>query len=338
MCRGQGHTASKCSHQRQGGELAWYTSEDRRAIEIDDSPESAQTLCNACKKSNLLAWLREEPPIITGQDLCEQLKNPRLFRNLGKVGTIMFYAECSLCYCLFGLIANVSSLDQKVLLVLSWSMYRLEASVSMDSAGKRSTSRYITAFLDPSETGFSVEDLASTRGDGLCIMAQQPDGSPISLSVKKLDPDRIDLISVRRWLTDCDALHAHTCRPQVSPKLKLICLIDVKSRRLVNYPLLRTEYLALSYVWGNTRQSISGAGNPGTVLPKKLPLPRTIEDALALTEDLGQRYLWVDSVCIDQTNELRKLEQIEIMSEIYQGAYATSSHFLVHQPKLACQG
>ena len=59
---------------------------------------------------------------------------------------------------------------------------------------------------------------------------------------------------------------------------------------------------------------------PGTLLGE---LPRTIEDAIAFTEDLDKRYLWVDLVCIDQSNEEKKLEQISIMSAIYQGAYAT---------------
>ena len=38
---------------------------------------------------------------------------------------------------------------------------------------------------------------------------------------------------------------------------------------------------------------------------------------------MGDRYLWVDSVCIDQNDELEKAQQNGMMSEIYRGAYAT---------------
>lgn len=185
---------------------------------------------------------------------------------------------------------------------------------------KRTTSKYITAILEPSDTGLTVEDLASTRGDGLSAIMQGPDGALQPLTAKEIDPHCVDLSSIRRWLTNCDSLHSYTCQSQASENLRKICLIAVKARRIVEYSSTTIEYLALSYVWGKSSKLVSGSGIPGTVLGA---LPQTIEDALALTEDLGQEYLWVDLVCIDQSNETRKQEQINIMSDIYQGAYAT---------------
>lgn len=44
---------------------------------------------------------------------------------------------------------------------------------------------------------------------------------------------------------------------------------------------------------------------------------------MTLVEKLGKQYLWGDSVCINQNKEEEKLEQIDITSEIYPGAYAT---------------
>ena len=38
---------------------------------------------------------------------------------------------------------------------------------------------------------------------------------------------------------------------------------------------------------------------------------------------MGKQHLWVDPVCIDQSNEVEKFQQSGIMSDIYQGAYAT---------------
>lgn len=44
---------------------------------------------------------------------------------------------------------------------------------------------------------------------------------------------------------------------------------------------------------------------------------------MTLVKVLGQRYLWVDAVCINQNDNTQKLQQIKSMSDIYEGAYAT---------------
>ncbi|KAF2818650.1 HET-domain-containing protein, partial [Ophiobolus disseminans] len=94
-------------------------------------------------------------------------------------------------------------------------------------------------------------------------------------------------------------------------------VIDVTQKRLI----LRPEgvpYLALSYVWGGGKQPhVLGLG----ALPIKLPL--TIEDAIKVTQRLGFRCLWVDSICIDQQDTTEKGRLIEAMDSIYEGATAT---------------
>ncbi|KAL2056445.1 hypothetical protein ABVK25_003468 [Lepraria finkii] len=320
VCRRRGPTASKCLNAPPGRELNWFISEARESLRFDNISESSHSLCRRCKKLDLPAWLREDPPIQVDRDLKKLPGDRRVFRQLGRVDTIVLKYNCPLCRCLFGLIPFPSKLNQKVILVLSWSMYRLEASISMDTSERRTTSKYISAILDPTETGLEVEDLSSTRGDGLCAVMHGPDGFSKPLSAVEIDPDCIDYMSIRRWLRDCDILHSSTCQPRISTDLHKICLIDARSRRLITYSSRTSEYLALTYVWGKGDQHVLGAGTPGTLLGE---LPRTIEDAIAFTEDLGKRYLWVDLVCIDQSNEAKKSEQISIMSAIYQGAYAT---------------
>lgn len=60
-------------------------------------------------------------------------------------------------------------------------------------------------------------------------------------------------------------------------------------------------------------------------------LPVTIQDAIALTKELGERYLWVDSLCIVQDNVENKEANIANMGKVYAGATitlvaATGSH------------
>lgn len=206
-------------------------------------------------------------------------------------------------------------------------MYRLEASISMITKERRTTSRYIAAILEPSGTSYTIEELASTRNDGLSAILEEPDGFGIPLNAAEIDPRRINMDSISRWLQDCDALHPSTCRPQPSEKLHKICLIDAESRTIVKYSSITADYLALSYVWGKGPiHNLAGAGVSGTLLDRNA-LPRTIEDALAFTKNLGKRYLWADLVCIEQDNQAKKQEQLGSMSDIYQGAYATIDVF-----------
>ncbi|KAH9222431.1 heterokaryon incompatibility protein-domain-containing protein, partial [Leptodontidium sp. 2 PMI_412] len=93
--------------------------------------------------------------------------------------------------------------------------------------------------------------------------------------------------------------------------------VDVGERKIVLFDSSTPpDYIALSYVWGSVKQ-ISYSLN--TTLPR---LPQTIEDAMIVVRKLGKRYLWVDSLCIDQMNDEHKQSQIMIMHEIYHNSWA----------------
>ncbi|KAF2472600.1 HET-domain-containing protein, partial [Lindgomyces ingoldianus] len=118
------------------------------------------------------------------------------------------------------------------------------------------------------------------------------------------------------WLGCCTLRHLG-CKPARPAGLEAIRVIDVYERTVQPLPM-NDEYLALSYVWGKSEQpKVSEFGS----LPGALPL--TIEHAMIVVRSLGHRYLWVDSVCIDQSNAVDKHEQILLMGRIYRGAYST---------------
>ena len=63
------------------------------------------------------------------------------------------------------------------------------------------------------------------------------------------------------------------------------------------------------------------ASQPAALILKTLP--RTLEDAIFVTTQLGERYLWIDAICIDQSNEAEKSEQLALMGDIYRAGLAT---------------
>lgn len=93
-------------------------------------------------------------------------------------------------------------------------------------------------------------------------------------------------------------------------------LIDVEQRRCVTVgPTFDGTFAALSYVWG----SAMGVAQAGPAFDLHNP-PHTIEDALHVCQQLRQKYLWVDQICIKQDDPTDKANQISCMAAIYSSA------------------
>ncbi|PPJ52928.1 hypothetical protein CBER1_11567 [Cercospora berteroae] len=107
-------------------------------------------------------------------------------------------------------------------------------------------------------------------------------------------------------------------------------------RRLTPTPPHKTRpgteihFIALSYLCAATAQeycrklSVANAlsfEEPGAL--KRQDYPRLIWDAMVLCGDLGERYLWVDCLCIIQDDKEEKLRQIQAMDRIYSCAKFT---------------
>lgn len=134
----------------------------------------------------------------------------------------------------------------------------------------------------------------------------------------------IDYALVKSWLERCCTEHGAEChRSDEESILPLdIYLIDVHKRQFVRHSA-GNRFVALSYVWG--RVDIDGgirtAPKPGQVLPTLIP--QTMVDAIAFVDRLGEHYLWIDQLCIDQANEEEKQRQIGLMDRIFASAYLT---------------
>ncbi|KAF4628708.1 hypothetical protein G7Y89_g9447 [Cudoniella acicularis] len=102
-------------------------------------------------------------------------------------------------------------------------------------------------------------------------------------------------------------------------------VIDVIRRRIVE--MNDCSFVALSYVWGlDSRPSLLTATCATIEEMKKdggLPaseMPQTIEDAITVCAQLGERYLWADRLCIIQDSAEDKRNQIDAMGDIYSSA------------------
>lgn len=110
--------------------------------------------------------------------------------------------------------------------------------------------------------------------------------------------------------------------------LKFLRVIDVHQQCLVQAES-GCRYLALSYVWGNGRTVMLNQKNkaqlstPSGLAKIRRKLAKTISDAMTLVGLIGERYLWVDSLCLVQDDPDDKTDGIQKMDLIYQGSILT---------------
>ncbi|KAI1350295.1 HET-domain-containing protein [Xylaria sp. FL0043] len=85
------------------------------------------------------------------------------------------------------------------------------------------------------------------------------------------------------------------------------------------------RYLTLSHCWGRVtplRTTAATCEAWHTALPWN-QLPKTFQDTIELTRELGERFLWIDSLCIVQDDPADLDAQIELMGAIFEGSYCT---------------
>lgn len=89
---------------------------------------------------------------------------------------------------------------------------------------------------------------------------------------------------------------------------------------------VNATYCTLSYRWGGLLSSFTLRSETVAAFEHEIPfekLPKTIRHAIEITSALGQRYLWIDCLCISQNSESDWASQSRQMCSIYEHAVCT---------------
>ncbi|KAF4630202.1 hypothetical protein G7Y89_g7936 [Cudoniella acicularis] len=140
------------------------------------------------------------------------------------------------------------------------------------------------------------------------------------------------------WLTECIATH-YKCSQNMSrwlptrlleiekPYNRTVRLVHTKKDKIA----LHTPYCTLSHCWGTLQFLRLTADNQAQLeagIAVKI-LPQTFHDAIAMTNFLGLRYIWIDSLCILQNSVDDWRRESSVMGRVYQNSQcniaATSS-------------
>ena len=173
---------------------------------------------------------------------------------------------------------------------------------------------------------------------GCSLYPQAREFEGLHVPAPKLGP-WVDIAEIRRWLDHCDEHHSGHCqfssrgeeifvhRPRWLIDVHRLCLVEAEPRQ---------QYVALSYVWGTgsafrtLRQNLARLQQEGSlngssssaadeassdkvVSASDAQLPKTIRDVIALTRQIGESFLWVDSLCIVQDDYEEKEEHLSYM-------------------------
>ena len=156
-----------------------------------------------------------------------------------------------------------------------------------------------------------------------------------------INSERANMVMARDWLSECESNHKQKCSlpameigesaSPASPRDLLV--IDVLRMCLCQMPY-GSRYIALSYCWPKvnifvtTKSVKEDMFIPGALRDNEEKLIPTIRDAIQCVSELGERYLWVDALCIIQNDEEHKSSQIQQMDRVYGCSLLT----LIHAP------
>ncbi|KAK5657422.1 hypothetical protein OQA88_2994 [Cercophora sp. LCS_1] len=155
-----------------------------------------------------------------------------------------------------------------------------------------------------------------------------------------LDAARVAALA-ERWLRRCRAGHP-ACSARFSPSIPTTpatAISQPRPRRLVSVlgglrlvedPEPDAPYVALSYCWGDRGSNITTTRDTREERVAGIcyaDLPKTLQDAVAVTRALKIPYLWADSLCIIQDDVNGRDWRMESakMDIIYEGAVLTLS-------------
>ena len=146
---------------------------------------------------------------------------------------------------------------------------------------------------------------------------------PVELSATQIN-------LMKQWLHKCNPSSPghESCRREGQKSSRGMRVIDVTKWCVVAAPS-DCRYVTLSYVWGGLPRTLLLRSNSqklmsdGGLKDPSLYIPRAIHETILLCQQLQERYLWVDALCIQQDDPRDKLFQIQRMDRIYGNAMLT---------------
>ena len=307
--------------------------------QLTPMPALDTNLCSQCKKVPFESWFFPQSwKELEFQQVMHKLEFVRANRD-----------SCNFCRLLLAALSSDRGVETVTWKRSAFVHFQPQPFGSVQDHGeKKLISRVNVQLIIDTET-WSTKRNGTIFGHGIQLATDDHEsegysgGTPDSNHVKRMlkgrrlrFPDRIDPKLLTRWLSICETSHNGTCVPRSfgagdnTPNFCFRC-IDVQARCVKELDIATCRYVALSYVWGDAVQVKLGKDtserlfSPGGLSDVCLDIPQTILDAMLVTSNIGERYLWVDALCILQDDHVDRNCQIANMDKVYGSAVLTIS-------------
>ncbi|KAJ8462322.1 hypothetical protein ONZ51_g10976 [Trametes cubensis] len=148
---------------------------------------------------------------------------------------------------------------------------------------------------------------------------------------------RVGAPHVLAWAKTCveQCVHSHPRCQEIAPHANGSAFLPTRLIDCSNSLCLRIvetdastpsePYVAISYVWGGDQPHRTTKDNLARYMIRldDTKLPQTIRDAVRVTQALGVRFLWMDSLCIVQDSQEDMHRELTRMRDVYRYAYVT---------------
>ncbi|KAK3987569.1 heterokaryon incompatibility protein-domain-containing protein [Cladorrhinum sp. PSN332] len=142
----------------------------------------------------------------------------------------------------------------------------------------------------------------------------------------------VDTLSIiKEWIDDCQHNHpgcSSSTMGEAPLPTRVLAVGKASSERVYiqDAPSGKGQYTALSYCWGGdissktTKDNYDArrVGSEGIVVNQ---LPKTLQDAIAVTRYLGLEFLWIDALCIIQGDQADWEQESGNMAAVFQNAH-----------------
>jgi len=180
--------------------------------------------------------------------------------------------------------------------------------------------------------GRIFEATCSAHGSQILFVDSKEEEDREYNSVRIIKEREIDVALVKKWLAACQTHHPD-CSHIIPHSLSInrqargfkIRALDLSHGCVVDLPA-HARYLTLSYVWGDvpsvrlTKRNFKRLATRDSLNSIRIHLPRTIQNAIEFVSMLGERYIWIDTLCLISDDETDMQKGIQLMDFIYEGS------------------
>ena len=296
-----------------------------------------ETLCNICSKVDLsqlrLQQLDTDNPE-TGQGTLGRKEN-----DLGYVDEIIQSGDCTLCR----LATKALSMSWTTIPTRTRNGEQIRCALPYTGSSRRRVCELeIKLDIHRRELDLSHRRIqpSTIRLADIDISRVVSEGGVVALG-RTYNADCCDRNFIAKSYRHCIESHGRSCdapfysrrryapwsfhlrdnhSPQMSAVSEHLHFIDVQENCIRQVPS-PARWLTLSYVWGQSsciqleKSNFEELTTPGAL--NHIRLPKTIKESMEVVQRLGERYLWVDMLCIVQDDKQSKRNQIDNMGIVY---------------------